>query len=97
MRDLLPPLFLAALCGGFLLLTSPAWSQEAACHPLPMVEGWLRSEGYTLDDWGLQDGEEHQLWLGPRGWAVVAVDAHKCARVVSLPDAPRARLGGTAG
>lgn len=98
MRDLLA----ASLCLAALLALGrcePAHAQAATaapapCHPLKFVEGWLRSEGYVLDDWGLMAGEEHQLWLGPRGWAILAVDPHKCARVLSLPDAPRDRLGG---
>lgn len=70
---------------------------ETPCHPKRFVDGWLKSEGYVLDGWGLMDGVLHELWLGPRGWAVTATDARQCARVLSLPDAPRERPGGRAG
>ncbi len=87
------------LLGALGLWACPAPAQEAvtACPPKPYVEGWLRSEGYRLDDWGLMAGRLHELWRGPRGWAVVETQPGGCARVLSLPDAPRERTGGTAG
>lgn len=91
------PLLLALACS-LLLWALPAPAQEAEpCPPKRYVEGWLRDQGYALSDWGLMDGRLHELWQGPRGWAIVETMPNGCARVLSLPDAPRARPGGKLG
>ncbi len=90
------PLIVAALCA-LALWAMPAPAQDApavGCVPKVYVAGWLRDQGYRLDDWGLMGGVQHDLWIGPRGWAVVETAPQGCARVVSLPDAPRERVAG---
>jgi hypothetical protein len=89
------PYIVMALLGvaGILMTTMPARGEGAPpCIEPEMIAGYLRDRGFTLDAWGLDNGDMEELWLGPGGWAVVRTTPLHCARIVSMPTVPNGRL-----